>query len=827
MNDIKNLSDKELIDFLKRYWKTKSFNFYGQFVPEQRVASFYCGYIKHVKVPGSSIYLSYPFIRKTVEFKVPARFRIKVKGFYKFSCVLAPLQARINSNNYSLINLELKSLTSINEALYKGNESHHLVFKQTMNNNNEEEWFQQLHKIKENDVKTFNKKDYKGVWESVINKYPESAHFIYELLQNADDAQAENAYFILRKDGLVFAHNGRRHFNITDPNRDDEQIGDINSIVNIGRNEKDGIATIGKFGVGFKSVFQYTDCPEIYDDTFKFKITDHIVPTLLNHDFHSRKEGETLFYIPFKDKDKDYGYIKNRLNGLKSPILFLYNLREVKWKEESDISFQVYSKDVREIIKDEKKGVECFQVTERTGSKQQDIYMFKRNILVSENNVQPIYIGFYLKEDGTLDTKTVRRIFCFFQTSETFGMPFISHAPFLTVDNRNNLDPNSDINKYFINEIAKLAADSLVYLRDIGLKQKKAILTENLFEIIPVKYSNHVYTEGEALQGETLDISVFYRLFTEKVKTEKIIYTVDGQYQSIYNVILAERTNQRTLIDKNQLNFLLEEGQKKGIEIGSQNSELDTIKEAYGIKQEKKEFIKDSISSEIRSYMTDVLKIPRFTLKLFADCISPEFMRAQSQEWVQKFYEFIQNFWSRNDTRLFFCSPIIKTSNGTWESPYNEKGEELVYLPMDEKNEYSDAPYNFVSTFSYLKFPDFFEKTLELSRPNVLDFVRTTILPHYKISQTRYKKEMVLSDFYSLLHIYFDLKDKEEGSKDYNNVYSPTNFIKHKEEIIDINDLTDLISDNVLFRATNGAFYNKNQLFEGNDALRSYFGKST
>ena len=36
-----------------------------------------------------------------------------------------------------------------------------------------------------------------GYWDSVVDKYSDQAHFIYEILQNADDALARNAHFEL------------------------------------------------------------------------------------------------------------------------------------------------------------------------------------------------------------------------------------------------------------------------------------------------------------------------------------------------------------------------------------------------------------------------------------------------------------------------------------------------------------------------------------------------------------------------------------------------------------------------------------------------------
>lgn len=160
--------------------------------------------------------------------------------------------------------------------------------------------FETLHKSRMEDFKTFNKKSYRGVWSSIIDKYPESAHFVYELLQNADDAEATEVYIILKHDRMLFKHNGNKHFDIT--LEDAEHIGDINSITGIGDSSKINTQNkIGKFGVGFKAVFQYTDTPEIYDDVFKFKIENYIVPTLLSNDHPERQEGETLFVFPFKN----------------------------------------------------------------------------------------------------------------------------------------------------------------------------------------------------------------------------------------------------------------------------------------------------------------------------------------------------------------------------------------------------------------------------------------------------------------------------------------------------------------------------------------------
>ena len=73
----------------------------------------------------------------------------------------------------------------------------------------------------------------------------------YELLQNADDAGANEARFILLSDGLVFVHDGK-WFN----------VGNFQSLAD-GWSDKDPNQCIGHKGLGFRSVLEVTPSPYI------------------------------------------------------------------------------------------------------------------------------------------------------------------------------------------------------------------------------------------------------------------------------------------------------------------------------------------------------------------------------------------------------------------------------------------------------------------------------------------------------------------------------------------------------------------------------------
>ena len=193
--------------------------------------------------------------------------------------------------------------------------------------NEERLLFDKLNKDREDTAKALEKPSTRNYTKSVTDKYTDQAHFIYELLQNADDAGATEASFDLRADKLIFIHNGTKLFDITDVDTEDEDsteghLGNLNSITSIANSNKTE-SSIGKFGVGFKAVFQYTLTPFIYDPNISFKIERFIVPVLIEDDFNDREENQTAFVFPFNNPEhtesESYDDISYKLLKLPTP----------------------------------------------------------------------------------------------------------------------------------------------------------------------------------------------------------------------------------------------------------------------------------------------------------------------------------------------------------------------------------------------------------------------------------------------------------------------------------------------------------------------------
>lgn len=167
-----------------------------------------------------------------------------------------------------------------------------------------------------------------GLRSLLSELYPDNAHFIYELLQNAEDAGATEVDFDLGKSRLIFTHNGSRLFTLAD----------IESITGIGQSTKaTDVTKIGKFGVGFKSVFAYTAAPEVRSGGYAFVIRDMFVPEPLESRGASEK---TTFVFPFNRREKPrsqaYAEVERSLSELSdTSLLFLSRISSIRFRTAS------------------------------------------------------------------------------------------------------------------------------------------------------------------------------------------------------------------------------------------------------------------------------------------------------------------------------------------------------------------------------------------------------------------------------------------------------------------------------------------------------------
>ena len=577
--------------------------------------------------------------------------------------------------------------------------------------------------------------NFNGLWKSIIDKYPDKAHFVYELLQNADDAKATRASIILYRDGLIFKHNGTVPFSVTNPD-DHSKVGHINSITGIGRStKKDGISnTIGKFGVGFKAVYSYTTRPEIYDDKFWFAIEDYIVPVRLKEDHPMREEKETLFYFPFKNVNIAYDEIMQKLRSLQNPSLFLNNINEIDWHNESG-DHGHYSKVIRKQYT--VKGIKCQRIALVNNTETDDLWLFSKNIVIEDHGKHSISVGFYLDNDGQIDTKRRHKVYCFFPTSEKVDLCCILHAPFLLTDNRQNITDSQE-NRYMVVKLAELAASALPILRNESLSSDNKLINDNIFEIVPLEENYRDY-------GDVLTKNTFFEAYKDIIRKEALLLSRNGQYLKVSNSAIPARREIVEIVDRKQLNDLLQKS----------NQEKDFI------------CIDSCSDDDVKSYLTSELEIDSFSYSDLARLLTAEFMQHQSKEWISKFYYSIFDNakqllkskkpgemarWEQKMEPLFRKAPLFKNQNGEWMAPY--KGELLDTINIYKPSGIVSSTVNVVCTELFeLKNCQTLLDYLEIGEPNKFDQIKESLLK-YEGTSVEVKMSQILEDFESFLSFY-------------------------------------------------------------------------
>ena len=605
-------------------------------------------------------------------------------------------------------------------------------------------YFDELRKKRTKLADSFDDPAATGVWNSVIDKYSEQAHFIYELLQNADDTKATYARFILYDDRLIFAHNGERQFSISDPSTEKEDrkngcLGDVNAILSIGHSSKITPSTIGKFGIGFKAVFQYTNTPCIYAPSIRFKIERYIVPTLIPQDHPDRKADETLFEFPFNhninNADTAYDEISDRLARLINPILFLSNLQDISYKIGSTQG--VYKKEITKTYQFGNTTAEYLILTNAQDDKQEKkfLWLFSR----FDDKCGRYAVGYYTDENGDL-IPVDEPAYCFFPTQVKTGLHFIIHAPFLLTDSREGIKFKHEHNIEMFNLLAQLAADSLICLRDIGLIEDRKLLNDKIIYIVPTCSFTRTGIFGD-VEYES-PFQPFFTKMNEAFKSEQIIPAKDT-YAVSKNAYWAHTPSLISAFNTDALCLLTNNPDAKWVFTTISRNSFDKYYDS------KCSFIERIISKGLNE---DKL------LKL----ITPTFIQSQSIEWLADFYKWI----NETNARKNICRtlPIFLDSNGNAVSAYNENGNRTLFFESDNENGYATINTKLLENADILSLIQFYG----ITKPSLKDDIYNKIIPQLNHIALNTNIEASRKCFLQLFNYYLDCsrKDKEKYLSD-------------------------------------------------------------
>lgn len=345
--------------------------------------------------------------------------------------------------------------------------------------------YERIYKENQDDWKALTREPQK--YEALLaGHYSDSNHFVYELLQNAEDERASKVVIEYYEDRLVFYHNG-------DP-FDEGDVRGVSSMLMTTKDKNSG-QTIGRFGMGFKSVFKYTCQPEIYSDSEAFCIENYLLPVEIKDNWNDRVERERIVchvnggktYKPFGDephltkivipfvKRNDKGELKpvagkdvlDKLQGLNGEILlFLTHIRELYWTDKSTNKYARIS--IRETT-DDKKLVVC-SIEGSTYDEKEEISKFLRYKKIfdhPEMTDAEVSVAYKLNSRGdNINEMKNTDIWVYFPTRDNTELPFLIHGSFETAVSREKLMSPSDFNSDLFDKLGDLIAESLLDLKE-------------------------------------------------------------------------------------------------------------------------------------------------------------------------------------------------------------------------------------------------------------------------------------------------------------------------------------------------------------------------
>ena len=525
-----------------------------------------------------------------------------------------------------------------------------------------------------------------GLWNLIVDKYSGKAHFVYELLQNADDAGARNVRIVLDGDRFSFFHDGSRQFSVSDVDKEDSdgKIGDINAITSIGHSTKVGENKIGKFGIGFKSIFAYCDVPHVEDDNFSFDIQNFIVPVETKRlEGSGRRVGETLFCGKIKDNSKA-DEIASMVASLDFPLNYLNNVEELDCSVDGKIYRFKKSIASSKIVED---SVRIYSlISEKTvgqSSMSQNFTCATESFLFGSQQMSAT-LSMPVDEDGNAVLCDSSALNCFFPLLEQSSLPFFIHGTFLLSDNRENTLQN-EANDALRQQIALLSVVFLKHLKSWETVERVLEMKEKC------KYEN---------------VNSINRLCSERL------------YQTIVSGVSSTSFFQDiddTFIPTSALNFCVEN-------VGNilSDGELETLSKGKVCK----DF--DKIDLSKFPHLRKLVESQIWGVEAMLMSLDEDFMKQKSEEWIMNFYRFLygeRKVLARllRGKSVVFAKDWIKCADGHFRSLGGRANLKNLYLSGDASH--SVFPSLLDDKEIHLLFADVLQLTHFSEQSLTVDFV--------------------------------------------------------------------------------------------------------
>lgn len=519
----------------------------------------------------------------------------------------------------------------------------------------------------------------------LVKQYKDRTHFLFELLQNAEDAKATDVKLWLHKNQLIIEHNGILF------SKDD-----VVSITKVAKSTKGGVnsGNIGKFGIGFKSVYAYAATPQIYSGDYAFEIRDFIYPYEI--DPVVLMDNWTRIVIPFNNEEiseqKAFEEIRRALHEQISSntLLFLNNIESLEISIDGMEDMITISKEDRERPGVFGKVLDVSLMYQRGVKQREEEYL-----LFTDCKEEAIKLAFKVKGKDLVPVQNTK-IYTFFPTDKESHQSFYIHAPFETTPARDNIVEDSERNRRFIENICGELKFAFCWMRDNGY--------------LSIAGLNATYPIYEYPRG-----TIFYEIYRSAVRIigsdEKLIPTnQEGVFKNKSEILLPDNMSLVDVFDDNDIQTLFRN------------------RKVYWI---AKEISRDSYQ-KLRDFLKVNLEFKTYTWRDVIRTLNAEFLEGKESHWFERLFLTIKSFTVTREKNMgshdidVGAIPFVRLSTGKHTCAY-EHGKPVVYINNPE-----GCPNRIEASFVNNEIIcAFYVNNLHVPTYNVERIVVDSILPKY------------------------------------------------------------------------------------------------
>ena len=589
--------------------------------------------------------------------------------------------------------------------------------------------------------------------ERIIQLYTDKSHFVYELLQNAEDAGASKIKFEQYIDRLIVVHDGHPF-----------SMENLQGLCDIGKSDKiNNLNQIGEFGVGFKSVFGICETVRLYShpskkdlekgyQQFAVEIKDFTHP--VDIDDQDVPQGYTTkFEFPysvgftfsgFTTVDKLNTVLSKRLQNMGiTTLLFMKNLQSIDYKIDLPQLKTSGSYLLDKVpVNDHCSLVSAIGETGKNKKNEEISYLVFSRAVKGIQAGRSIDIAFAVtvneKGEYTFTPARSPYISVYFPTETESKLNFIVQGPYRTTPNRSSV-PTDDVDNIALAEqTANLLRDSVIELRN----SRK--LNFSFLNILPI--DNEVFYNAplfECMFSET----------EEMMKEESLLLCKDGSYATADSVKIARGSDFAEVLSEQLLTELLDDGKKYHWLPTFLTETNKTYKTLY-------------------DFFINVLDIEVIRPENLRNAFNKnkKFLPNRDDDWLVKLYNMYDSvgaaFSKQRGSSNMLTAEFVKTSKGNFVAPYRKSDDSglnsfyyrgyenasylpNIFLPISNTQGMDDIA--FVDENILQKCKHFFMEILNLQKPNEYEFFIHDLKKRYE-NGTPPSDDQHITDLKRLLH---------------------------------------------------------------------------